>query len=710
MRISALAWCLALTVVLASPAAIKPDMDKKEDVSKQELPEALTLDTFDGFTSEHLTFVEFFSPYCSHCKQLAPKWHQAFVESKEDQEKLGIHMRQVNCAESGDLCHREDISTYPNLRLYAPERNAKGEMVKGKLKFVEPYPRALSTTPENFKKFMMTSVAEYDSGAIAIPSSSQLLDIDLAMNIVAGENAEPVFVAMFSSKNNEWESGKFPSSCKDCVEHKKNWDKLSNLVLKISRTAHLNCHSHPILCEKLGHKYLNDADLLQLPRYAMFLPKAAGLIRLDYAGQATVDAMKQWVTKLAANLQYEEVTARDLEEYGMFMTELPLKPQEVYYPLTNKVSLVFAYDKNKVSKEDKAIMPHLLELVTKLPFNINLFASKSVKIDQTMDDQSKGMLEFVNSDPSFESRKYNYPMHLATTLTAKPTLYMFKENSLIPAIFQNFALEDMRNMGKIENFVRKNMYPLYQELTPELMKAYFKSGDKANKLNDKIVVTFIDTNVAKQVEGSLFNMSMTAHQYNLLKREYYFNELVNERDAKKERVAKLKAKNTDTAEVIQAMRAEIPHMFDHDDVLFTFVSLSEHPEFANAAGWNIDGKGYKAGDCIVVSKNMKLYWDLTLTGEKLTNEPGKLRPVLEYLLDPKLVSDKKITGFKLKLTGSPYNKFFRVADIVHGRGFFGYVFFVLMAYVLYSVIKMAWRKRRTSARGGIIGNGTAKSD
>lgn len=700
----------------ATPAAVDPAKRVEADAAageksdtKDSLPDTLTLETFDQFTSEHPTFVEFFSPYCSHCKDLAPKWAQAFHDTKEDQEALDIHMRQVDCVKSGDLCEREGILFYPNLRLYMPQVDALGNK-DGKSKFVDSYPRSLTRTPENIHKYIVNMAAEYNNGGLNLPSASEEVDIDLALNIVAGEVEEPYFVSMFSSKSDEWKTGKFGDSCRDCQEQKIVWDRLSNLIVSSTKSAHINCLDHALLCEKLGYPKLASGDTRSSPRYAMFVPKSAGLIRFDYKDQPTVQKMKQFAIKLSHNSKYEEVSARELEDYDYLVTELSPKPVDKYYPLSNKISLVFLYDKKKVSPEDKAIMPYLLEMVTNSPFNINLFASKSAMFNKMVEEQAHALLEYVNSDPTFEKRNFDNPMHLATTLTARPTLYIFKENSLVPAIFQNFAVEDMRKPKKIQDFIEINQYPLYGELTPDLMKHYFTDKKKKNPRATKIVVTFLDTTNADHIKDAMFNMSMIAHQYNVLKKEYYYKDLVKQRVEKAESVAELKAQKADSVAIINEMRKEIPHLFDHNDILFTYVDMSAYPNFARKAGWDINNRGYVAGDSIVVSKNRDYYWDSTLSGERLKNDPSEMRPVLEYLLSPQLSGNKDVTKFKARLANSPYHPSLRLVDNIHQHGFTGYSLFGITMVLVYLALRTLWvRGRNTSGlRRGLIGE--EKSD
>ena len=51
-------------------------------------------------------------------------------------------------------------------------------------------------TADNFKKYMKNAVAEYDSGAINLPSSSHLLTVDELLKVVAGDIEQAHFVVL----------------------------------------------------------------------------------------------------------------------------------------------------------------------------------------------------------------------------------------------------------------------------------------------------------------------------------------------------------------------------------------------------------------------------------------------------------------------------------------------------------------------------------
>lgn len=670
-------------------------------VSDIPMPDPLTSDTFDKVTADKLTFVEFYSPYCSHCKQLAPTWERTYKEYFTELQLLNVEMRQVNCIESGDLCEREDIFAYPNLRIYAPQHDKSGELL-GTLKFVSTFPRSLVRTPENFKKFVRNSVAEYDAGSIDVPSVSRDIDVDELLKLFAGEAQQPEFVIFHPGTSDQWkvteDTGRsaFSNKCYDCLYHKQVWDKLSTQIQTTVGTHHFGCGLNPELCDKIGFRSLTNSK--SIPRFLMFLPKSTGIIKFEYKGPISLEDMKAYAVKLAENYQYETVSPKTLSEIMDFRKLLPLEPLNSYYPLANKVSLLFYYDPNSISEEDKAILPYLLKFATESPFNINIYTGKSNKYEGALNAQADGLLNLLAYDET-PKKPFNKAMYLATTLTSKPTVFVIKDNTLFTPVYQNFAPEDLRDETKLMDFLYNNQFPLYQELTPRLVSTYFNK--KVNSHNQKVVITFIDSNNARVTDESLYNMSLIAHDYHYTKQEYYFGQIVEQRQAKVDRAEKLKEQNADSVSIIKEMRREVPHLFNENQVLFTFIDVATNPNLPELHGWNIDSKLYKPGDTIVVNKDNKHYYDESIDGKPLQNDPFMLKPVLKYLLDPQLIN-AKLTP---KLVGSPYGTSLRFMDNIHERGFWGYL---LVMIVIYAVITLVSRTRKPSEGLGIIGNFSKK--
>ena len=117
----------AAAVVAAAAAAPQPDSD---DTSSEniELPPTMGKEEFDAVTSQKLTLVEFYSPYCLHCKSFFPTWKKAYLTFRSKFANSNTDMRQVNCVENGDLCEREQIEFYPNILLYAPILDKDGNL------------------------------------------------------------------------------------------------------------------------------------------------------------------------------------------------------------------------------------------------------------------------------------------------------------------------------------------------------------------------------------------------------------------------------------------------------------------------------------------------------------------------------------------------------------------------------------------------------
>ncbi|KAG7463231.1 dnaJ-like subfamily C member 10 [Solea senegalensis] len=104
--------------------------------------EIITLDSGDfeaAVNSGEMWFINFYSPRCSHCHQLAPTWRD-FAKEMDGVIRIGA----VNCGDNNHLCRRRGINSYPSLYLFKaaqkPEKfhgdRSKDELVRFTMKFI----------------------------------------------------------------------------------------------------------------------------------------------------------------------------------------------------------------------------------------------------------------------------------------------------------------------------------------------------------------------------------------------------------------------------------------------------------------------------------------------------------------------------------------------------------------------------------------------
>jgi protein disulfide-isomerase A1 len=117
----------------------------------------LTGDSFKSTVEgEDLMLVEFFAPWCGHCKALAPEYEEAATTLKNEG---GIKLAKVDCTEHADLCQANNVAGYPTLKVF---RHGKDKEYTGPRKAdgivsymkKQALPALSSITADNHAKFI----------------------------------------------------------------------------------------------------------------------------------------------------------------------------------------------------------------------------------------------------------------------------------------------------------------------------------------------------------------------------------------------------------------------------------------------------------------------------------------------------------------------------------------------------------------------------
>lgn len=112
--------------------------------------------------------VEFYAPWCGHCKALAPEYEKASTELIPD----GIKLAKVDCTEENELCAQHGIEGFPTLKVFRSgsssdyNGNRKADGIISYMK-KQALPALSTVTADNFSEFKskdrVVAVAYLDS-------------------------------------------------------------------------------------------------------------------------------------------------------------------------------------------------------------------------------------------------------------------------------------------------------------------------------------------------------------------------------------------------------------------------------------------------------------------------------------------------------------------------------------------------------------------
>jgi protein disulfide-isomerase A1 len=115
----------------------------------------LTASNFDSIVNgEPIILVEFFAPWCGHCKALAPHYEEAATALKDKSIKLA----KVDCVDEADLCQLKGIQGYPTLKVYRkgePTEYSGPRKADGIISYMikQSLPAVSEVTAENHDEF-----------------------------------------------------------------------------------------------------------------------------------------------------------------------------------------------------------------------------------------------------------------------------------------------------------------------------------------------------------------------------------------------------------------------------------------------------------------------------------------------------------------------------------------------------------------------------
>lgn len=106
-----------LSAVFSALIALNPFAAQSSSEEKKvsaSFVKKLSAADYDAFVQNDMALVEFFAPWCGHCKKLAPEYEKA----AETLEKKNIFLGSVDCTEQKEVCAKYKIQGYPTMKIF----------------------------------------------------------------------------------------------------------------------------------------------------------------------------------------------------------------------------------------------------------------------------------------------------------------------------------------------------------------------------------------------------------------------------------------------------------------------------------------------------------------------------------------------------------------------------------------------------------------
>ncbi|CAD8175813.1 unnamed protein product [Paramecium pentaurelia] len=108
---------LLVNLILATGKQKQHHLHHQVMFNREQNVVVLDRDNFDAaLMNFQVLLVDFYAPWCPHCKNLMPQFENAATMLKEKKSK--ITLAKVDCTQESFLCMKFDVRGYPTLRIF----------------------------------------------------------------------------------------------------------------------------------------------------------------------------------------------------------------------------------------------------------------------------------------------------------------------------------------------------------------------------------------------------------------------------------------------------------------------------------------------------------------------------------------------------------------------------------------------------------------
>lgn len=584
-------WCILLTQFATSITATTVN----EPTHELKFPDPIPGANFSKEMSQGLHLVDFFSPYCSHCKRLEPTWKKAWEQFATEHKDLSLTFSRVDCVASGDICNQENIEYYPTIRLYGPEGAIKN------------YPSDYERTVEDLIKFAKDEALDPNNYADAdlVSKSVGLTDVEV-IQLLAGNGESPYLISFWPTDkiSKEGLEAEF-IDCAQCTPFKRIWKLLSNRLLGDHiKTGHVSCVKSPVLCKELGFDNLvpsdNDSNERD-PRVALILPqKKSNNLFIFPKKEVVIDSKvyEDFATRITHNNNAPYISKVDI--YNMMQKDMNFKENSKNNIKNQGIHLVFSYDPKTVVPEDFDVLEHLIGPLQNLP-NVYLHQINESLIDVTKTGYRNMYATIKNRDAESDPLVLNENSLVLNTITQLPTFFIFRDGDTISQVFPGYSSTETRNAELILSWVSLFAKPLYSEVTP---KNFNKFIEEDRDVFSTIVLLIADSKNLEFTKAStewIGNINIAGYEYEHDRMDEMYDNILKERADKQEYIAYLKSIEAKKDKVVDATLLDVAHV-NNLRLSQAYYDIAKYDANMSWLKKTILKEPLKAGDVVVIDR------------------------------------------------------------------------------------------------------------
>eukprot|EP00004_Rigifila_ramosa_P025420 TRINITY_DN75_c1_g4_i1.p1 TRINITY_DN75_c1_g4~~TRINITY_DN75_c1_g4_i1.p1 ORF type:complete len:332 (+),score=72.77 TRINITY_DN75_c1_g4_i1:3-998(+) len=185
-------------------------------------------------------FVEFYAPWCGHCKRLAPTWEEFATKVKGQ-----IQVAKVDCTTNKATCDRFGVRGFPTIKFIAGD---------------QLYNYDSGRTIDAFETFAATYVAEGKPaspipppGAAAAPAEKPAEFVppaDSAVVVLTDSNFEHLTQASTGMTTGDWLVEFYAPWCGHCKALAPIWEEVAKELKGEKVVAKVDCTTNKLVCER----------------------------------------------------------------------------------------------------------------------------------------------------------------------------------------------------------------------------------------------------------------------------------------------------------------------------------------------------------------------------------------------------------------------------------------------------------------------------